>query len=910
MPDPQIPDTSRQFLFPSSAAGDPVNPEASDPSSGRLYLPTVPPPVERGPDTEKRLATIAAQAVAGWPDLPGYDLLSVLGRGGMGMVYKARQVKVNRLVALKMVLAGKLATPEERLRFLIEGEILGRLQHPHIVQIYEVGTYEGQPFFALEYVEGGNLAEQIKKGPLTPRQAAELTETLARAMHYAHSNGIVHRDLKPANILLAWNPTPEAHAASPPTQVGGPALHEMVPKITDFGLAKQTAARVGMTSSGVILGTPAYMAPEQVGAQEVTPATDVYALGAILYEMLTGRPPFVAPVCMDILLQVVTAEPPTVSSLRQGLPQDLVTICHKSLAKIPSQRYTTAEALAQDLRRFLEDRPIHARPVGQIERGWRWCRRNPVLATLAGLVVATFLLGTVVAWLFAAWAKGEAARADLEANRAKAKGEMAQRHAEQAQAQAQLAQDKQDLLDQHLYMAHMNLAQRDWAEDAIGPLRNLLDKYLPQPGSRTDRRGLEWYYWQRRCHAELGAWKGHTHRIYSTDFSPDGTLLVSGSADGTLRGWEVASQGEKFCIPVGAGVYCLQFHPDGKVLASGSTEGAVREWTLATGKGRLLGKHRRAVVCVCYSPEGRYLASAAEDGTIKVWDLVHQGEAMAFTGHRGNIFGLAFSPDGSCVASGSWDNTIKCWSVKQRKLLFTLRGHTAPLSRIAYSPDGKRLASSSWDRTVREWDMQRREQIACFRGHTDVVTCVAYSQEGHRLASGSFDQTVRVWDCASGQQVQTFHGHTSAVENVRYSPTGRHLATCSWDLTVKLWEATAATGDLELRGHQKQINMLVFTPDGSRLASTSQDQTLRLWDALSGKVLMVLPAQGNQNNSLAYTSMALSPDGKLLAYAASDGLVRVRTDNAARELIALPCPLQGALCLAFAPQRAFAKGLL
>ena len=319
------------------------------------------------------------------PQIPGYEILGELGRGGMGVVYKARQEKVNRLVALKMILRSGFASPDARLRFLWEGEVLGRLQHPNIVQIYDVGTHEGHPFFALEFVEGGNLHDFTKKQPIPPRAAAALVETLARAMHYAHCNGVIHRDLKPANVLL----TSDGQA-----------------KITDFGIAKQVERDTEFTATGALIGTPQYMAPEQAErkAKHATPATDVYALGAILYELLAGRPPFSGETVWEVLRQITDTEPPSLHALQTGLPRDLVTICHKCLQKEPTRRYASAESLAEDLRRCQEDRPIGARPVSRLERTWRWCRRNPAMATLTTLTLVLLLAGSITSTLLGFWA--------------------------------------------------------------------------------------------------------------------------------------------------------------------------------------------------------------------------------------------------------------------------------------------------------------------------------------------------------------------------------------------------------------------------------------------------------------------------------------------------------------------------
>jgi tRNA A-37 threonylcarbamoyl transferase component Bud32 len=326
------------------------------------------------------------------PSVPGYEVLEELGRGGMGVVYKARHVKLNRTVALKMLLAGRHAGPEQMARLQSEGEAVARLQHPNIVQVFEVGAHQGTPFLALEFCPGGPLDRKLGGAPLRPREAAALVEALAGAMHAAHLQGVVHRDLKPANVLLAEDGTP---------------------KISDFGLAKKLD-EPGLTVSGAVMGTPLYMAPEQAAGRnrEVGPRSDVYALGAILYELLTGRPPFRAATPVETLAQVLREEPVPVRRLAPQVPRDLETVCHRCLEKNPARRYASAAALGEDLRRCRADQPTLARPLGPAERAWRAARRNPALTlvALAGLTMLLFVAACL------AWSSYRSARLMAEVN--------------------------------------------------------------------------------------------------------------------------------------------------------------------------------------------------------------------------------------------------------------------------------------------------------------------------------------------------------------------------------------------------------------------------------------------------------------------------------------------------------------
>jgi serine/threonine protein kinase/tetratricopeptide (TPR) repeat protein len=329
------------------------------------------------------------------PEIPGYEVLALLGRGGMGVVYKARQTSLNRLVALKMILAGADYSAAEVSRFRREAEAVARLQHPNIVQIHDVGEIRGRPYFSMELIEGGSLAERLGGTPQSARWSAEFVEVLARAVDHAHRVGVVHRDLKPANILLVGSGIASGEMAAD-TVTGQPAhgsptailrspLITNQPKITDFGLAKILDSEDGQTTTGTPLGTPSYMAPEQaIGKRdEIGPATDVYGLGAVLYEMLTGRPPFKAETPLGTLEQVRTQEPVSPSRLQPKIPRDLITICLKCLEKDPRRRYASAEALADDLRRFLDAEPIHARPTAAWERTWKWVKRHPAITAVA-----------------------------------------------------------------------------------------------------------------------------------------------------------------------------------------------------------------------------------------------------------------------------------------------------------------------------------------------------------------------------------------------------------------------------------------------------------------------------------------------------------------------------------------------
>jgi tetratricopeptide (TPR) repeat protein len=733
------------------------------------------------------------EAAAPGPVVPGYEILGELGRGGMGVVYQARHLKLNRVVALKMVLAGGHAGPDDLTRFLAEAEAVAALQHPHIVQLHDFGEHDGLPFFTLEFVPGGSLAGKLNGTPLPPQEAARVVEQLARAVQYAHGKGIVHRDLKPANVLLTEGGTP---------------------KVTDFGLAKRIEVGTGLTATGAILGTPSYMAPEQAGGhgKRVGPAADVYALGAILYECLTGRPPFKAATLAETLLQVLSEEPVSVRQLQPGVVADLETICHRCLQKEPARRYASAAELADDLRRFQAGEPIRARPVGSAERAWRWCRRNPAVAGLLGAVAATLLLGAGVATYFAIQARVEAGLARDNERRAETEAQKAKESEQRAEAEAQKAKnsEKHAVEEAHrasesekqalglVYAGQIDRAQSYWREGNAEAAQDQLDR------CRWDYRGWEHNYLHTLFHATHLTFRGHTQAGTSVCFSPDGRRLASASWDGTMKVWDAQTGQEQLTL-----------------------------------KG-----HTREVFSVCFSPDGRRLASASYDRTVKVWDAQTGQEQLTLKGHTGLVTSVCFSPDGRRLATASYDQTLKVWDAQTGQEQLTLQGHTAFVTSVCFSPDGRRLASASSDRTVKVWDAQTGQEQLTLQGHTGPVSSVCFSPDGKRVVAASAQGQVRSWDAQTGQEVVPCTDPPPAPRPQAVSPDGQRvvriengqpvvepralhtgdlfrrrlddpLGTHLWHLRLTR-EAHASRDGFALAFHLEPLLLTAFTQQGAR----------------------------------------------------------------------------------------------
>ncbi len=784
---------------------------------------------------------------------PDYEILGVLGRGGMGVVYKARRRGLTRIVALKMILSGAHAGPAERERFRWEGEAVARLQHPNIVQIHDIGEHDGFAYLTLEYCGGGTLAARLAAAEMDPREAARTVEVLARAVHCAHLAGLVHRDLKPSNVLISDDGTL---------------------KITDFGLAKDVGA-AGQTMSGSVLGSPSYMAPEQAEGRrhQIGPATDVYSLGAILYECLTGVPPFRRATVLETLEMVRLSEPLSLTRLRPRVPRDLEVICLKCLRKEPARRYAQALELAEDLDRFLAGRPIHARPSGRTERTWRWCRRNPALAASLAVLAVALLGGTTISSVLAIAARAEARRArNSELRAAEAGRKLQSQLADSSTAAGISAARREDHAEALLRFTHaVRLASSDREREQLNRIRvRNWERRVLQPESRLSLPGF----------------RSQQDRILTLQFHPAGHHLIALTTAGLGTLWDL-DRGANVSVPgVPERLSAAAFSEDGHRLALGAPGGKVqiRDFPAL----RLMAQwdtERGRVTTLTFSRDGRWLA-VGDEGGARVRNVVHPAFVTPRLPHPSPVVAMSFDDRGSRLVTVAGDERARVFVVPSEttKPLFdpvqhTINGigvsHGGPDAVAPRFVDGDRMLLTVTHRRDLEWrDAATGAVLSTTKasGLEGPLKSFTASPDGKTVAA-AWEYAVRIIGIVPGatsshenrkDRVASFITTARADtwnEHVAFSNRGDVFAVAGEDALVRFW-SSQETSNLVARPvyhplrHPTMTVRVAFSPDDSKLAVIQWDGSLAIWK---------FPTRPPEDFRLAKTGptrVAISPDGR------------------------------------------------